>query len=202
MQEPASVLFSVFNFIGHFYGYRRIQDQLSPTLSNRWMYTAVSIFGMNTWIWSSVFHSRDVDWTEKLDYFSAMASILFAACFAFIRIFNLESRSKLVLLIVAFVYFIAHVTYLSLWKFDYTYNMIACITVGLSSYVAWIGWYLVNSITLSTNSPLTFTRAKSREKEEFKAYAYKINILIVGMLSVMMFEVLDFPPLWHLIDAQ
>lgn len=28
--------------------------------------------GMNTWLWSAVFHARDVPWTEAADYFFAL----------------------------------------------------------------------------------------------------------------------------------
>ena len=28
--------------------------------------------GMNTWLWSTVFHARDVRWTEAADYFFAL----------------------------------------------------------------------------------------------------------------------------------
>jgi len=40
---------------------------------------------MHTWFWSAVFHSRDLYWTERLDYFSAASMIVVALLFQFVR---------------------------------------------------------------------------------------------------------------------
>ena len=40
---------------------------------------------MNAWLWSTVFHTRDVHWTEKLDYFSAAAFVVVGLIVQFVR---------------------------------------------------------------------------------------------------------------------
>ena len=40
---------------------------------------------LNTWLWSTVFHTRDVGWTEKMDYFSAALLIVCGLIVQFIR---------------------------------------------------------------------------------------------------------------------
>ena len=40
---------------------------------------------MNAWLWSTVFHARDLPWTEKLDYFSAAALIIAGIVVQFVR---------------------------------------------------------------------------------------------------------------------
>jgi len=74
IQEPASTLFSIMNFVSHYKGYRRVRKL--GEFEYGWLLMIFSLSGMNTWIWSSVFHSRDTLLTEKLDYFSAMLYIL------------------------------------------------------------------------------------------------------------------------------
>jgi hypothetical protein len=49
---------------------------------------------VNAWVWSTVFHARDVLWTERMDYFGADLFVLVACSSAIIR-----------LLIVTFFYF-------------------------------------------------------------------------------------------------
>ena len=40
---------------------------------------------INAWFWSAVFHTKDTDWTEKLDYFCAFSMVLFSFYSACIR---------------------------------------------------------------------------------------------------------------------
>lgn len=85
MQEPASVLFSLFNLLAHYSGLRRVLKvfkSINSTICQKrtrkvlFILIFVSICGVNAWIWSALFHSRDTLLTEKLDYFSAMLYIL------------------------------------------------------------------------------------------------------------------------------
>ena len=36
------------------------------------------IVSLNAWLWSTIFHSRDVDLTEKMDYFSAFSIVTYS----------------------------------------------------------------------------------------------------------------------------
>ena len=40
---------------------------------------------LNAWFWSTVFHARDLPWTEKLDYFSAAGLIIAGIVVQFVR---------------------------------------------------------------------------------------------------------------------
>merc|ERR1712110_1370134 len=55
--------------------WRSVQDRGSCPTFKVWMaYAAVSI---NAWTWSTAFHTRDLWWTEKADYFCAYSIVLF-----------------------------------------------------------------------------------------------------------------------------
>ena len=82
IQEPASVLFSLMNFVAHRRGLRRIQTSISDKYPLKNMMLLLAYVQMNAWIWSSVFHTRDLPWTEKADYFSAMLNIVSGTDFA------------------------------------------------------------------------------------------------------------------------
>ena len=58
MQEPASVLFSVLNFVAHFYGARKIQSRVPNNHPMKKYYLTFALASMNAWVWSSVFHTR------------------------------------------------------------------------------------------------------------------------------------------------
>ncbi|KXS09684.1 Per1-like protein [Gonapodya prolifera JEL478] len=89
VQEPASVLFSILNGYAHYKGWKRLREvaPASYALRNtRVMYALVSI---NSWVWSSVFHSRDTYWTERLDYWSAALAIMFGLYLSVTRVLKL-----------------------------------------------------------------------------------------------------------------
>ena len=58
MQEPASVLFSTFNFAAHALGARKIRARVSRDHPMRRYYLMFAFVSMNAWVWSSVFHTR------------------------------------------------------------------------------------------------------------------------------------------------
>ncbi|GFZ15276.1 Per1-like family protein [Actinidia rufa] len=50
------------------------------------------LLAMNSWFWSTVFHSRDVELTEKLDYSSAVALLGFSLIVTILRAFSLNKK--------------------------------------------------------------------------------------------------------------
>ena len=58
MQEPASVLFSIFNFAAHAFGARKLRDRVPEGHPMKSYYLLFAFVSMNAWIWSSVFHTR------------------------------------------------------------------------------------------------------------------------------------------------
>lgn len=91
---------------------------------------------MLAWICSTIFHAKDTPTTEKLDYFSAMLYLLVIVYQAFVKV-QLDS---LFLKIAFGIFYACHITYLSVWRFDYGYNMKASIAVAVVSNVIWLAW--------------------------------------------------------------
>lgn len=60
MQEPASVVFSLFNLWSHFAGFKKVQRKLPESHPMRRFYLLWSVLSMNAWFWSAVFHTRGV----------------------------------------------------------------------------------------------------------------------------------------------
>lgn len=195
LQEPASVVFSLLNGWAHYRGLQRIRAEIHQNYEFRRFIITLPFIGMNLWLWSSVFHSRDTRWTEKMDYFSAMLYVLFNTYLCFLRVFGLvvpANRStmklrlaKRILELVLVGFFIAHISYLSFWSFDYGYNMAANVTVGIIHTFVWIVWAV---------------RHVQKNGKEAR-YAYKQVIMVVLLALSMSLELLDFPPLWLTFDA-
>ena len=182
LQEPLAVLFSIGNGVGHYYGYQSLRALPPITNPLRRLYMFFGVLGMIVWTWSSLFHARDFNWTEKGDYFAAVGGLIYVLFLSAVRAFKITRTSHQVyLLLSGFTFFVFHVLYLSLWPFDYTYNMAAGVTIGVLSNVFWLYWY--------------FTHRRKR------AYAWKQGLFILGITLAMSMEVLDFPPIWGMLDA-
>ncbi|KXN80620.1 hypothetical protein AN958_09319 [Leucoagaricus sp. SymC.cos] len=218
IQEPASVLFSLFNMWAHIQGARKIMRRLPHRHPMRSYYLTWSLTSINAWIWSSVFHTRDLPFTEKMDYFSAALAILYALYHTTIRLFHLYSTSpKLTqssrgsrdwkfyaLTLLCSCAFLGHITYLtSLPRFDYTYNMAFNLVVGFLHNLLWLFYSLPSSISL-------LRRFLSRAKSYRPLFATKAGIFVGLTTAATALELFDFPPwglvidahaLWHLVTA-
>lgn len=58
IQEPASVIFSLANGWMHYRGFREISRRVLPGNPLRPWLLAWSAIGINTWVWSTIFHIR------------------------------------------------------------------------------------------------------------------------------------------------
>ena len=66
VQEPASALFSILNLLPHVYMLRKIIQTIpSETITYR-VWIGYALVSINTWIWSTAFHTRDWNLTEKV----------------------------------------------------------------------------------------------------------------------------------------
>ena len=119
MQEPASVLFSVLNGAVHARWFGRLRRRLPPRTAYREAYLVLPIMGVVGWAFSAIFHTRDTPVTERLDYFSAAASLLFTLYLAALRLFGPGRTAAAVLGVVALAALSAHCAYLTFWRFDY-----------------------------------------------------------------------------------
>ncbi|RKO99848.1 hypothetical protein CXG81DRAFT_2151, partial [Caulochytrium protostelioides] len=206
MQEIVSVLASIGNGYVHYRGFRfwhhaRRLAQRDPARAAAFPWTTVfmleSAIAINAWFWSSVFHARDFDWTERMDYYAAGAVIFYATFAVMARalgwappvVHTAASRAKqpataarFVLLAVAWsTLFLCHIGKLMRGvRFDYGYNMAACAVVGMLGNLVWGGWAIRHSA---------------------RRYPRLILSAAVGVVFAMALELLDFPPIWGLVDA-
>ncbi|KAG5728992.1 hypothetical protein E4T56_gene17669 [Termitomyces sp. T112] len=208
MQEPASVAFSLLNLWCHAQGALKVQKQIPKTHYMRSYYLIWSFASINAWIWSSVFHTRDLPTTEKLDYFSAALAILYALYYTVVRLFHLYPRQSPLTLsytsqntrllcriwsLLCVVTYVTHVSYLSLLpRFDYAYNMAFNLLIGLTHNVLWLIYALPISV---------FQRFPSQPKSYRPNYVYKAAVFVALTTVATALELFDFPPWGRVIDA-
>jgi hypothetical protein len=187
IQEPFSVLFSLMNFLAHQRGMAKIRESIPSRYPLRPYYLLLGYFGLVSWIFSMIFHTRDFNVTEKLDYFAAGASVLYGLYYTPIRLFRLDRPAKEHSLRIWTMFciglYIAHVTYLTCWRWDYTYNMAANVVVGSIQNVLWT-WF---SIT--------------RYRKLQKTWTIWPGLIVAWIILAMSLELFDFPPFWGMIDA-
>lgn len=211
MQEPASVAFSLLNLWFHVRGMRKVQKRIPSNHPMRAYYLVWSVVSVNAWFWSSIFHTRDLPSTEKLDYFSAALAILYALYYTVIRLFHLyphttqarltmpsktlpqTSLAKKFWSLLCVVAYLAHISYLTLLpRFDYTYNMTFNLILGVTHNVLW----LIYSLPI----PL-LRRYLSQPKSYRPPFAINAAIFVVLTTGATAFELFDFPPWAGIIDA-
>ncbi|KAF1953556.1 Mn2+ homeostasis protein-like protein Per1 [Byssothecium circinans] len=189
MQEPFSVIFSLFNYLAHDWGMTQLRENIPASYPLRKYYMLFGYFGLASWAFSIVFHTRDFVVTEKLDYFAAGASVLYGMYFTVVRVFRLDKkvpRKQSVLRLwtaTCILLYTLHVAYLSLWRWDYTYNMAANVAVGCVQNLLWSGFSFVQYRKLG------------------RVWAMWPGFIVGWILLAMSFELLDFAPWWGMLDA-
>ena len=190
IQEPFAVIFSLLNFLAHYYGLSKIRDSIPAEYPLRIYYTAFGYIGLSSWVFSIIFHCRDFNITEKLDYFAAGASVLYGLYYTPIRIFRLDLRKPAVKptilriwTITCLLLYVAHVSYLTLWHWDYTYNMAANVAAGVVQNILWT-WFSV-------------TRYRALKK----SWAAWPGLIVAWVIMAMSLELMDFPPVRGMLDA-
>ncbi|KAL8557057.1 hypothetical protein ACS0TY_004506 [Phlomoides rotata] len=190
IQEPVSVAFSALNLAVQFHGWVSFfilvnyKLPLRPNKKSYYEYTGLwniyAVFAVNAWLWSAVFHCRDVDLTEKLDYSSAVALLGYSLMMGIIRAFSIRLEATRVMVAAPLIAFVTtHILYLNFYQLDYGLNMKVCVTAGILQIVIWAVWAGV-------------TRHPSR---------LKLWVVVIGGGIAMLFEIYDFPPYWGLVDA-
>lgn len=195
-QEILSVVFSLANLWAHYTGLKSLERVRTGSEGGRRLkrwYALNAFVGINTWIWSVVFHTRDNDWTEKADYFSAGASTLYGLWLVLARaggLYRGRVRARRAMMGVGLAVLIAHCTYLSTGRFDYSYNMTFNLVVGVSQVLLWTLWSLSRS----------FAPHPSSAADRTPNPIYPLFLLLV--FSAL--ELLDLPPVpagLRLLDA-
>ncbi|KAG2236939.1 hypothetical protein INT48_002008 [Thamnidium elegans] len=188
IQEPASVIFSILNGVMHLRYFRRLKAQVPDTYFLKKFFMVIPITGMNAWIWSTVFHVRDTPLTEKLDYFSAGLYILYGFCIVVLRIFYVRGIWAYIWTLLCASLYLGHVSYLSsMLRFDYGYNMTACIIIGTLQTSLWLIWSIIQ-----------YTKWGNEERRPF---AWMVGVSVVLVTFAMCLEIFDFPPIEQILDA-
>ena len=192
MQEPASALFSLANLMCNLVTvtqFVRVVPSTAPTYG-MWLLYCVAV--CNAWLWSTVFHTRDTDFTEKMDYFGALSFLLVSLMALLMRLFwekqlrigSYEEKRNYFSWLLFFgmaLFFMGHTGYLSFVHFDYRYNMIVNIGVAATASLGWAAWAWYRRGALG-----------------HARYALMTQILFINF---SLLEMLDFEPLWWTLDA-
>uniref|UniRef100_A0A2I3HUZ4 Post-GPI attachment to proteins factor 3 n=1 Tax=Nomascus leucogenys TaxID=61853 RepID=A0A2I3HUZ4_NOMLE len=131
---------------------------------------------------SSPMYHTCVAFAWKMDYFCASTVILHSIYLCCVRTVGLQhpavvSAFRALLLLMLTV----HVSYLSLIRFDYGYNLVANVAIGLVNVVWWLAWCLWNQRRLP--------------------HVRKCVAVVLLLQGLSLLELLDFPPLFWVLDA-
>nr|VDD45280.1 unnamed protein product [Brassica oleracea] len=130
-QDPASVTFSVLSLAMHFHGW------LSFFIT---LYYKLPLKQDRT-----VFHTRDVDITKRLDYSSAIAVLGFSLIVSILRTFDVRVEAARVMVSAPLLALVTiHVLYINFYKLDYGWNMIVCVAMGVAQLFLWARWAAVS----------------------------------------------------------
>ncbi|KAI3996177.1 hypothetical protein MKX01_022671 [Papaver californicum] len=174
IQEPMSVVFSVCNLAMHYLGWilfcsllytklpLRPKDR-KPYYEYSLLWHAYAILAMNSWLWSAVFHARDLDLIERLDYSSIVALLGFSLIVA-IRTFSVRDEASRVMVAAPLIVFVTtHILYLNFYKFAYDMsfswlNMKVCVYAQLLIWAIWGGLRYIDAHALwhATTIPITY----------------------------------------------
>ncbi|EIW85615.1 Per1-like protein [Coniophora puteana RWD-64-598 SS2] len=226
-QEPASVAFSLLNLYFHVRGGLLVKRKVPRGHPMRRYYLAWAAVSANAWVWSAVFHTRDLPRTEKLDYFAAASAIMYALYYTVIRLFQLYSPSpsrpssmpsatapsspnhrslRIAWSLLCVGAYLAHITYLSvLPRFDYTYNMAFNLILGLLHNLLWALYSLPSSLTPSFLRRFPFAGKGYRPPYAGQAALFVLLTTVATSLELWDFpawgRVIDAHALWHLSTA-
>ncbi|KAI5964242.1 uncharacterized protein KGF55_002184 [Candida pseudojiufengensis] len=229
IQEFFSTLFSFGNFIVNYWNFKIIYKQFVINHDDEiktiyFQYLVLLVVSMIGWIFSIIFHIKDLSITETLDYFGAFAIILSNLNVIVVRYFELfRSDKRRVLriwqlfLVVTYLFHILKL--LNYW--DYSYNMKINMVFGVLAMIFWILHNLKvsklyranekllknsiqlipfeNKLQIKLNSILKILQINNNLKHKIILNLPIFNnlILILGIIL----EINDFEPWFRLIDA-
>jgi hypothetical protein len=189
-QEPFSALFSLSNMAPNIY-YVFKTDLFAPKdddITLRRMLIASCFIAMNTWWWSFVYHSKETDLTEKLDYNFAtlhMATFLQMSVIRVIYEFDLNRLLAWLSAFLLLIFVAYHIWFLNFVDFDYGYNTRIMSYVIVSQLFMWFAWFGI-------------IRRRFHHDAQHASMIIKFQLTLVGIVSL---ELLDFPPIGNHIDA-
>ncbi|XP_071108771.1 post-GPI attachment to proteins factor 3-like [Haliotis cracherodii] len=181
VQEPASTLFSILNALSHL-GLIWFRSKVSKSCPLYYVWHGAAMVAINAWTWSTVFHTRETDFTEKMDYFFAFSIVLYNVFIFSCRIFGTKVRWRQCVVGGCLLLFYAkHIRFLTYSRFDYGYNMKINLFFGMFNMIGWLIWCGV--------------------KYKKQRYVWKCAAVVLGINALLLLEVFDFPPFWWILDA-
>ena len=188
IQEPLSAVASLGNLASHLYMLNKMRNTISARAPLKLLWYTFGLVSVNAWLWSTIFHTRDFDYTEKMDYFCGFSLVIFQFNAFFIRFLKLKKTftSKFLMYTISAAcafFFYKHVYFLSYIHFDYGYNMKVNIMFGGLNSLCWLLW-----------SAYEYFYLKNK-------YVVNCAISIILVDVFMLLEVLDFAPIYWTVDA-
>lgn len=143
----------------------------------------------------------DTPTTERWDYFSAALAILSALQFTVSRFFFVGRPRRRLLhklwTVGCILTYLAHVTYLYvLPRFDYTYNILFNLIIGLAHNLLWVLYSLPSSLTVVRRFPPSAVSRRYRPD-----FAQGAAVCVGLTMAAMSLELIDFPAVWRVLDA-
>ncbi|KAL8519415.1 hypothetical protein ACS0TY_010378 [Phlomoides rotata] len=191
IQEPISVALAALNLAVQFHGWISFfilvnyKLPIRPDKKTYYEYTGLwhvyAIFVLNSWFWTAIFLSRDVELTQKLHYSSAVALQGYSLFLSVVRVFNVRvEASRVMVAAPVFAFMTTHILFLNFYEFDNGWNMKVSVPISAVLIVLWAVWAGV-------------TRHPSR---------WKLWVVILGGVLALLLKVYEFPPYWGLVDAR
>lgn len=182
IQEPASALFSLFNLLAHWKHYRKFKETVRHDSPMYYIWTIFSWVCIVGWSCSTIFHSRDVEITEFLDYACAFAIVLVTCYCVLMRLIRgAPAFIRLFVSVLFLSFFLNHTAYLYLGAFDYGYNMKLNIVIGGGTVILAFAWSLYRRFQMP--------------------HVWKCAVFFVALSTGMILEVFDFPPIFNTFDS-
>ncbi|XP_041977597.1 post-GPI attachment to proteins factor 3 [Aricia agestis] len=183
IQEPASVFGSILNLVANAYMYSKMRSKFPVrTMPVVLFWHAFAWICMNAWVWSIVFHTRDVYFTEFMDYAGALSMVMSLFVAAVIRAFYRAKKLVTVIILATLLYYAEHVRYLYSGRIDYDYNMHVNLFFGVVGSLIWILW-------------------AGREWAAGRRHAWWLLAFTALSAAALTLEVFDFPPKYYAWDA-
>lgn len=183
VQEPASTLFSFVNLSAQAVVLLQLFSKRDGKSSMLKYWIMQYLFSLNAWIWSTIFHACDTPFTEKMDYFSAVAFIVASIAVLQRRAFPNGTILHTLCLFILVAFFAKHIFYLSFRNFDYGYNTMFAVSFGFINCLGWLTWSF-----------------SSRHHKSRRHIAY-CRLSVMWLLISLPLELYDFPPIGWILDA-
>ena len=181
VQEPASVIFSLMNAVPNVIALIKLRRTVPKSTPMYYAWQFNFVISINAWTWSVIYHSRDMIFTERMDYFSATLLVIMSVYMWVIRVFGSSVLRVGPVFVILVLFYIYHVYYLVMVRFDYGYNMKAMITIGVTNSILWLIWCYQ-----------TYRR---------QTYVWKAAVALITGNLLLLLEAFDFPPFLWTFDA-